>query len=324
MRPFDELTDEGRLRRLREVATEALERYELVAGSVRRVAIDTNTIYRVDTTDRRRFALRVGAPPTDSVVDTSVEIAWLLALTEDDTITTPRVHPNRQGDYVTIVDHPGVPEPRRCVLFDWLPGTPIGSGADLDDYRRLGQLSARLHDHGEHWTPPPDSSPLLWDRVFYYPEPIVLYDEAHKDLMTPGRTGIVRTVESKAAAELDRIAATAPRSICHGDLHPWNVMRYRGRLAVFDFEDAMVAAPVQDIAITLFYNRTRPDYGELRDAFQRGYTSLRPWPVEWDGQLELLMAARTVMFINYVIRLGLDPGSYIPMAVERIARVLQD
>ena len=78
-------------------------------------------------------------------------------------------------------------------------------------------------------------------------------------------------------------------------------MRYRGRLTVFDFEDVMVAAPVQDIAITLFYNRSHPEYDAIRAAFEEGYRRIREWPVEWDGQIELLMAARTVMFINYVI-----------------------
>ena len=36
----------------------------------------------------------------------------------------------------------------------------------------------------------------------------------------------------------------------------------------------------------------------------------------------LLMAARTVMFINYVLRLGLGADEYIPMAAERIRKVL--
>jgi Ser/Thr protein kinase RdoA (MazF antagonist) len=187
---------------------------------------------------------------------------------------------------------------------------------------RLGN-NRRACTHGEAWQQPPGLHPLVWDRVFYYPtEPVILYDEPYRNLMTPERTEVVRAVEGKCASELSRIHRERPVSVLHGDLHPWNVMRQRDRLAVFDFEDLMIGGAVQDIAITLFYNRDHEDYVGLRAAFQHGYVTIRPWPVEYEGQLELLMAARTVMFINYVLRMDFDPDEYIPMATERIRQVL--
>jgi Ser/Thr protein kinase RdoA (MazF antagonist) len=163
----------------------------------------------------------------------------------------------------------------------------------------------------------------VWDRVFYYPtEPVVLYDERYHELMTPDRTAIVREVEDRAAAELERLHRDVPVQVLHGDLHPWNVHLDEGQLHVFDFEDVMIGAPVQDIAISLFYNRDRAEYADLRAAFEAGYTSLRAWPVESESQLALLMAARTVMFINYVLRLDLDAADFVPRAVDRITPLL--
>ena len=323
MRPYEELTETGKIRRMHGIAHVALEQYDLEVSRLRCIARDTNTTFRVDTTDRRTFALRVGAPRSDTAVDTATELAWLDMLADDPAIEAVRPHRNRAGGLVTLAGHPGVPEERKCVLFDWLPGTPIGESADRDDYRRLGELAARLHDRGERWRQPPGLSPLVWDRVFYYPtEPVVLYDDTFFELLTPVRTSIVRAVEAKCDDELSRLHRETPVSILHGDLHPWNVMRQGDRLLVFDFEDLMVGAPVQDIAITLFYNRKHADYSGLCAAFEHGYTTLREWPVESQNQLEILMAARTLMFINYVLRMGFDPDDYIPLAVERIKRVL--
>ena len=169
---------------------------------------------------------------------------------------------------------------------------------------------------------PSDLQPLVWDRVFYYPtEPVVLYEERYAEHLPPESRRIVEAVEERAAAELARLHRDRDPILVHGDLHPWNVHRHRGGLTVFDFEDLMIAAPVQDIAITLFYNRTHDAYADLRAAYEVGYRTLRPWPVEWDGQLELLMGARTVSFVNYILRLDEDPGDWIPKFVARLEQV---
>ncbi len=323
MRSYDDLTEHGKIRRLHRLARAALAQYDIDVVRLRCIARDTNTTFRVDCAGGATYSLRVGTRPEDTEVDTATELAWLDALRGDPRIGAPEPQRTRSGELVTVITDPGVTAPRKCVLFSWLPGRPIGDAATARDYEKLGELAARLHDHGERWQRPATARPLVWDRVFYYPtEPVVLYDAVHAPVMTPKRRAFVREVEARAAAELDRLSRTALRSVLHGDLHPWNVHRHRNNLLVFDFEDVMVGAPVQDIAITLFYNRDRTDYPALRDAFEKGYRTLRPWPVEYDGQLELLMAARTVMFINYVLRLGLDAEEYVPMAVGRISAVL--
>jgi Ser/Thr protein kinase RdoA (MazF antagonist) len=323
MRAYEELTEQGKIRRLHGLARAALDFYDIPVQRLSCIARDTNTTFRVDAADGARFALRVGAPPTDTNLDIDTEMAWLDALARETSIAAARPLRNRYGDFVSVVEQESVPHARRCVLFRWLPGKVIGESADREDYQMLGVLAARLHDHGEKWRMPPSLRPLVWDRVFYYPgEPVVLFGPDHSDLMTPRRAEIVRSVIARCDAELARLHREVPVSVLHGDLHPRNVLRDGDRLHVFDFEDVMIGAPAQDIAITLFYNRDHDDYVGLRSAFVRGYTSLRPWPVEFEGQLELLMAARTVMFINYVLRMGFDPENYVPMAVDRISGVL--
>jgi len=79
---------------------------------------------------------------------------------------------------------------------------------------------------------------------------------------------------------------------------------------------------LQDVAVTLFYERTRPDYPDLRAAFEDGYRSVAPWPVTYHGELEHFMAARTVMFVNYVFNIDHDPAAYLDVVMPRLEAFL--
>ena len=323
-RPFSDLTDAGRIRRLRQLAWSALFRYPIAVSRLRFLAAHTNVTYRVDTKDGRVFALRVGTTLEDTDVDVASEITWLGALAREGDVPVVRPWENVDGELVTVADAPGVPEERRCVLFSWLPGSVLADRISTARYADLGELAAQLHDHGERWRPPRTFRPLVWDRVFYYPtEPVVLFGARYRRWMTAERTETVRGAIETITPELRRLQREGRPHVIHGDLQMGNVMVHRGRLTAFDFEDVMRGAPVQDIAITLSYGRARPDYGELRRAFRAGYERRRGWPVEFDGQLELLMAARKVMFLNYLLRTDPEPENFITASIPDLRRLMR-
>jgi Ser/Thr protein kinase RdoA (MazF antagonist) len=323
-RGFSDLTDAGRIRRLRRLAHAAVSRYPIGMTRLRFAAAQTNVTFRVDTKEGRAFALRISTSLEDSDVDVASEMAWLGALARESDVPVVRPHENVDGELVTMATAPGVPEERRCVLFSWLPGSLLEDRISAARYADLGELAAQLHDHGERWRPPGTFRPLVWDRVFYYPgEPVVLFDPRYRAWMTPERTDMLSEVIEVVTRELQRLQRGRPHVI-HGDLQMGNVMVHRGKLTAFDFEDVMWGAPVQDIAITLSYGRSRPDYGELRQAFRKGYERRRTWPVEFDGQLELLMAARRVMFVNYVLRTDPEPEGFIAAAISELQRLVRE
>ena len=129
----------------------------------------------------------------------------------------------------------------------------------------------------------------------------------------------VITAAERAFARLDPETA----HLIHGDLHPGNVHTYRSRLIALDFEDVMWGHRVQDVAITLFYERDHPGYADFRAAFEEGYRSAAAWPAAYDGELEHFMAARTVMFINYVANIENDPSQYFDVAFPRLDLFLE-
>ena len=63
------------------------------------------------------------------------------------------------------------------MLFKWVPGRPLENTLNPENYYKLGQTLAKLHNHAETIKPlPPDIQPKKWDKVFYYPDEPVVYN----------------------------------------------------------------------------------------------------------------------------------------------------
>ncbi len=322
MKAWEALTEAGQIRRLRPLAANALTQYPIGAEQIRLVGGFTNVIFRIDTSDGP-YALRIDLHQDHSDEDVEIEIAWLQALAADTEIDVARPVPAIDGRPFVFADAAGVPGARRCALFEWIPGRPLADTADPEGYFQLGRMSAQLHEHGAGFTPP--HQPLTWDRIFYWPEevdPVVIFKPEMQHHFRQGRRQVLDrciSLVERAFRRLDPAGA----QMTHGDLHPWNVHRYRSRLIAFDFEDVTWGHRVQDIATTLFYERNHPDYPQLRQAFADGYRSITSWPVTYEGELEHFMAARSLMFVNYVANLHDDPSDFYGRVFPRLEAFLE-
>jgi Ser/Thr protein kinase RdoA (MazF antagonist) len=318
---FDRLTETGQARSLRPLVASAIEHYGLDVARIRLLGVETNTLFRIDLGDGSKLVMRVADPHGNTAANMEVEVAWLEDLHRSG-LPVPQPVRAMDGRAVVRAGAVGVPEERDCVLFGWVPGKPLGADATTADYAALGRLSARLHRSTEQ-TPAPTPA-RHWDRVFYYPEeldPVVVGADDFAHLFTPHRRSVISEVVAMAEPTLARLHARSGQLV-HGDLHPWNVHRRRGELWALDFEDAMVAAPIQDIAISLFYNRDRPDHPELVAAFRTGYETVRGWPDEEPSVIPTVMAARTVMFMNYVAHSPEDAEPFLQRATSRLEAFL--
>lgn len=327
MKPYNQLTKQGKVRRLRKVALKALEHYDFTVKRLSLLVVETNTHFRVETTTGEKYVLRIYSEEETTLLDNLAEIYWLNALKQDTNLHVTEPVARQDGEFITTITVPNVPPERRCVLFKWIPGKCLAQDLTAGNYETLGQLMARLHNHSESLDRPLSIQPKRWDKVFYYKdEPIVFRSESYQHLFPKDRIGLLETVIRKANNVFEELYADERNMmLIHGDLHFWNVHIHRNRLYLIDFEDTMLGYPVQDIAITLSYGRTLEGYRELRDAFERGYTSLRPWPVKSEAQFEALIAARSVMFVNYVAHIDYDEDKekYIKNRCQELEQFLE-
>ena len=309
MKDFARLTNRGQALRLRSMALVALERYDLPLKRLRLVTNELNGIFRVDTTGGRTYALRVCAPEAGhSLPEIRSELMWLAALRRDTDLNVLQPIATRTGETVTTVEAPGVPQARHCVLFSWVPGPNLAERLTPANLFKLGVLSARLHDHAATFAPPEGFWRKAADSVFPFGDPVVLFDDAYRDLVPPERFEVFQRALAQIEGVIQELytAGDNPRVI-HHDLHQWNVKVYRGRLHALDFEDMMWGHPVQDVAITLYHLRSHEDFPALRAAFQQGYASELPWPEAYLGQIEALMAGRALDLANFAIQ---DPNAH--------------
>lgn len=319
VKAWEALTEAGKLRRLRPLAMDALTRYPIAPLRLRLVGGFTNAVFRVDTAEAT-YALRIDYLQDHPDSSTAIELAWLDALARDTELDVCRVVHSGDGASSVCAEGSGVPGARRCTLFGWVPGKPLASALSEARYQTLGRLSAGLHEHGAAFQPP--ETPMAWDRVFYWPEeldPVVIRASEHAHHFAGNRKALLETAITTVERAFDKLDP-AGAQVVHADLHPWNVHVYRNRMIALDFEDVSWAHRVQDVATTLFYERDNAAYPDLRAAFEEGYCSVAPWPASYEGELEHFMAARTIMFINFVLNIDDDPGEYLETAFPRLER----
>jgi len=306
MKPFSSLTERGQALRLRQLALHALTMYPLDISRVRLITNDMNGIFRVDTMDGRKFVLRVTLPEGGHTLDhVTAEMDWLAALSSETDLSVPKPYQAKNGDLVVEAAASGVPDPRLCVVFSWVPGKDLAKDLTPENISKLGELMARLHQHAITYQPPQALALLKFDQVFPFPEPVVLFEDAYADLFPPGRRAIFEQGIAWAQASIDRLKASGePMRILHGDLHQWNVRISRGVLSPIDFEDLMLGWPAQDIATSLYYLLDE-SFEELRQAFQEGYSQNTPWPERYPGEIDSFIAARGIGLANFILN---DPN----------------
>lgn len=297
-----------------------LTQYKLDVARVRLITNDMNGIFRLDTRDGRKFILRVTQPEGGHNRDHVVaEMDWLAALARDTDLSVPRPLPAKDGSLVIEAGAGGIPEARLCEIFSWVEGKDLAEDMSEFNVSKLGELMAGLHEHASTYHPPSELSLLRFDRVFPFPEPVLLFEKAFSPLFPAARRVVYERGIAWTQESIDRLKASGePMRIIHGDLHQWNVRNQRGALSPIDFEDLMLGWPVQDIATTLYYFGSK-DFTRLRDAFQEGYTRRSPWPERHAGEIDSFIAARGLGLANFILN---DPNpAWRGKAGEFIERV---
>jgi Ser/Thr protein kinase RdoA (MazF antagonist) len=315
------MTNRGQAGRLRQLALVALQQYDLPVQRVRLITNDQNGIFRVDTAGGVRYMLRVSLPDLGghSLAEIRSEMLWLEALHRDTDLGVPRPVPARSGALVTTALVPGVPEPRHCAVFGWVPGPNLADRLSLENMEKLGQLSAQLHNHAETFAPPEGFSIPTATSLFPFGDPVVLFDSEYRHLFPPARCSIFESAVERIQGAIDALYAGGPGPcVLHYDLHQWNVKVVRGKLYAIDFEDLMWGYPAQDLAVTFYYFQYLGNGPALRAAFRRGYTRCREWPERYAGEIDTYLMGRGVDLVNFILQ---DPNpdyrERVPQFVER-------
>lgn len=313
VKPFAKVTSRTQINRLRGLARRALPAWGLAEADLRLLVHGYNTTFRVDTTDGRRFALRVNTQPHKTAEHLCGEVAWLAALSAETDLHVPTPQPTRAGELSATIASPDHERPLPMVLFSWLDGPNLGSSWTKRQARTAGAAMATLHNHAETW-PMPAGAWFSNYRSVLTDVPNRLGD--HPALNAEASTVLLAALEATQRLQ-DEVFAAGPIIALHADLHGENLKWHQGRLGIFDFDDAGLGPPGLDLSISAYYLRLRLMTG-AEEALRAGYETVRPLPRLTTEQLDGMIAGRNVLLINDVIQ---QPNaalqSMVPSYVER-------
>ena len=295
VRHFHELSALSQVRRLRAVAVNALRSYPIDVARFRLIYHGYNTTFRVDTTDGRRYALRLNVSGNRSFANVAGEISWLTALARDTDLMLPVPQATVNGELCTRVFAADLGRELPAVLFSWLPGPDLEDSTTVPRMIAVGRAAAALHAHGEQWMLPnhaelPDVDSVLMSTANNL--------SSEHPLIGAGERGVIDAALARTQSHFESLVRSARRHVLHADLHPANLKWNRGRLAVFDFDDCGFGVPALDLAIAAYYLR---DEDELEAALLEGYQQVRELPPFTADQYEAMLAARNLVLLNDVI-----------------------
>ena len=332
--PFADLTDAGRLRRLRGLALAALDQYGFADSTLTFHTFATNLLYRVTTATGERFVLRLAVPGWRTHEDHLAEAAWLNALARDTAVRAPRIVPARSGAQVLRLSAPGVPDAWDAMLMTWLPGRLLGHHLNERNLATLGALFAELHDHGARWRPPEGFTRRRFEHwLSRGEENRITRREGATSMVTPAPAPTAQTAPTAPAItdlpaawqasldDMDRRVEAAYAAVdrrdlrvIHCDLWHDNVKLHHGALLPFDFEDTVWGFRAHDIAMAMLDLLEVTDegrYAVLLAAFRRGYEAHLAWP---EDPIEPFQLGRLLWILNWI---ACEEPQHLAGATER-------
>src|SRR5688572_20331351 len=145
-----------------ELARAALARWNMPRAGVTLLKLRENAVFRVEVPAGHAYVMRVHRHRYHSDAELESELKWLESL-ESAGIEVPQCIPAASGRLFETVSNSAVPGARQVDLLAWIEGRPLGefwstASDDLEtltgNFRRLGELAARVHNQAAAWKPP--------------------------------------------------------------------------------------------------------------------------------------------------------------------------
>ncbi|HEV8712594.1 MAG TPA: phosphotransferase [Candidatus Binatia bacterium] len=307
---FYQLTPAQQAERFAELARQAVTRWG-IARDAELVLLKhrENAVFGVQEPDGgQKIIMRIHRFNYHSDPALRSELEWMQVLHRDG-IPTPTVLPSRQNNLFEVVACDAVPEPRQCDVLSFIEGKPLGSieGAGREDtqellsnYRLVGELTARLHNHASTWDVPAAFSRHAWDEEGLVGEQPVWGRFWELPAFTRAQRQVLLSAKAKVREKLGSFGKSRGRyGIIHADLLPENLLIGRNGLCLIDFDDAGFGWYMFDIATSLFFHVGEAYFAALKQAYLAGYESVRPLPRAHLDMLEVFLLARGFTYLGW-------------------------
>ena len=266
--------------------------------------ISENATYAVDDPPNgERSVLRVHRPGYHTPTAIESELAWIAALREERVVAAPEVLPSLGGDLVTVGTHPDG-EQRHAVRYAWVPGQEPAGVRLVDDFRALGAITARLHEHARRWRRPAWFTRFAWG-----------YSESIGPRGHWGRWQDGMAVGAEEHAVLARLHDALRRRLAafgngpdrfglvHADMRLANLLvdpDHEAGVTVIDFDDCGFGWYLYDLGSSLSFIEDDPRVPELVDAWVDGYREVGELSAEEVAELPTFILLRRLLLVAWI------------------------
>jgi Ser/Thr protein kinase RdoA (MazF antagonist) len=310
MKPFNELTRLGRIRRMRQLATIALSDYGVDKAHLQFVRQAGNTLFRVWTSilpgpkeqnelfEEGQYLLRVHEPGYQEPEALDLELTWLVAMRQEANLPVPEPVATLDGDWLLSVNVSGVPGTRNCSLLRWIKGRSVKNKFRPHHLRAQGRLMAQLHQFSIQWQPPAGlcKRKFDWDGLFQNDVGSGMTNAEAWTLLSPLRKEAFSFVAEQIRDVMEDWGEGPDAfGLIHGDLGvDANLFFWHGEPRAIDFDDSGFGYWVFDLAVALDACRDDLAYSLYREALLDGYAEFRSLPEKQAEQIELFLAGLQV------------------------------
>ena len=317
MKPFQELTYLGRVRRMRRLAQVALASYGIADARFKLLRQAGNTLFRVythslpiaetkeDLFEEGQYLLRVHEPGYQEPDAIELELAWLAAMRRDAGLPVPEPISTMDGRLLLPVSLPGIPGTRNCSLLRWVKGRSLKNRFGPYHLQAQGRLLAQLHRFAARWQPPAGLTKrhFDWDGLFQNDVGSGMPNAEAWALLSPHHREPFDFVARQVRDVMDTWGkGSEVYGLIHGDLAvDANLLFWHGLPRAIDFDDSGFGYWVFDLAVALDACWEDAAFPRYKEALLDGYAEFRSLPEEQLEQIELFLAALQVYWNLWAI-----------------------
>lgn len=272
------------------------------AATATLINLSENATYRVDDPALEEPTIlrihRVGYHSKEAI---NSELQWMAALRRDAGVETPEPIPAKDGSVIQLLRSPGMADPRHAVMFKFMTGCEPAEEGLAEPFVRLGEVSARMHQHAKGWTLPSGFTRHIWDYE------TSLGSKPHwgrwQDGMglTPDRVKLLERLSQAIKRRLERFGMGRERfGLVHADIRLANLLVEGTRTKVIDFDDSGFSWYLYDLGTALSFIEHRPDVPELVAAWLTGYRKVAALSAEEEAEISTFIMLRRLLLVAWI------------------------
>jgi len=285
------------------LANEALGLWELPTGSkARLINVSENETFLVEAPDGFKSILRIHREDYHTETAIACEHAWSRSLNEEGGVKTPDILPGRNGSTIQSATSAALGQKRYLVMFEFVEGSEPDQQDDLTGgFEELGEIAAKTHLHSIDWERPEPFERLVWDLDTVFGKEATWGNWRDGPNIGPQTREVLEQVEATVNERLTRYGRGTDRfGLIHADMRLANLLITKGETRLIDFDDCGLGWLMYDFAAGVSFMEDDPRIPELKQAWVRGYRSVRPLSEEDEAEIPTFVMMRRLALLAWI------------------------